>query len=210
MRPGRIVLAMALLGVAGCGYFRPANPEKPAVGTSISTNYRNPDSTLETLAHGIADKGASNGLAAYIGGFADSTSSGREFHAFFDAVTVNRLQQIGVVIPADWDRGREEEFYARFVTLSAAPSSADYIFQWIKDETLGEDDYASDPVVLHREYRVFASLGGESQYIAHGFATLYLAKLGSQFLLVRWDDREAPGANLAAGEVCFGQRRLEP
>src|SRR5439155_1066918 len=52
--------------------------------------------------------------------------------------------------------------------------------------------------------------GGQTQTIAHGFARLYFIKVSSKWVIVRWDDREADNADLAAGEICLGQRRVEP
>ena len=205
------LLVTAIVACGGCDYFRPAVPETSTLGSGIIPNYRQPDSTLTTLARGIQDKGRTNGLAAYIGGFADSTNDGREFHAFFDPATVNRMQQRGISPPDDWNRGHEEQdFYPRFVTLSTVPAEAEYLVTWIKDPTPGEDDYGSETATLYREYRVYGILGGETQHIARGFASLYFVKVSSKWLLVRWDDREATNADLASGELCWGQRRLEP
>jgi len=202
-------LITTIVGFAGCGYFRPTAPETSKLGSGIIPNYRQPDSTLATLARGIENKG--RGLSAYIGGFADSTNDGREFHAFFDPATVNRMQQRGISPPDDWNRAHEEQdFYPRFVTLSTVPAEAEYLMTWAKDPTPGEDDYGSDTATLYREYRVYGILNGETQNIARGFASLYFINVSSKWLLVRWDDREATNADLASGELCWGQRRLEP
>src|SRR5439155_3165329 len=114
---GLVVAAGLAAGAAGCDYFRPGKPELSKVGSAIVPNYRQEDSTLAYLARGIEDKGRTNGLSVYIGGFADTTNDGREFHAFFDAQTVNRMQQRGVT-NLDWDRGRDEQdFYPKLVIL---------------------------------------------------------------------------------------------
>ena len=216
LRPGwgtrlaAFAAAVLLSGLGGCDYFRPGKPELSKVGSVIVPNYRQEDSTLAYLARGIEDKGRTNGLSVYIGGFADTTNDGREFHAFFDAQTVTRMQQRGVT-NFDWDRGREEQdFYPKFVTLSTVPPEAEYLVTWTKDPQPGEDDYGSDTALLYREYWVYAIFGGQTQTIAHGFARLYFIKVSSKWVIVRWDDREADNADLAAGEICLGQRRVEP
>jgi hypothetical protein len=205
------MVAMAcLLAAAGCGYFKPAQPEAPLPGSSIIPNYRQPDSTLETIARAIADKGRSNGQSAYSGAFADTALDGREFHAFFDPATLNRLAGLGITPPADWTHTDETSFYARFVTLSSVPQGSDYLFVWAKDPAPGGDDYQSDTATLYREYHAYAILqNNETLTFARGFAALYLVRESSKWVIVRWEDREASDANLSAGEESMGQRRLE-
>jgi len=200
-----LALALALVAGAGCDYFKPANPEAPSLTSVIIPNYSQPENTLETLAKGIEDKGRTNGLSAYSGGLAE------RFQAGFDAQTVNRMEQQGVVVPEDWNLGREESFYSKFVTLSTVPLNSEYNFQWVDDQTQGEDVHEAELAILQKEYRAFAILqGGESRYIARGFATLHFIKVSARWVITRWEDREKNDAQIEQGEVSMGQRRLEP
>lgn len=201
-----LALATALAACAGCDYFKPAAPEAPSASAVIIPNYSLPEKTLETLAKGIQDKGRTNGLAAYIGGFADN------FKAVFDAQTVNRMEQQGVVVPEDWNLSREESFYSKFVTLSTVPLNSEYSFRWIRDPTPGEDVNESQIAILHKEYQVFAiRQDAETQYIARGLVTLHFSKVSAdRWAITRWEDREKSEAHPEQGEVSMGQRRLEP
>ena len=206
---GAAAVLAALTVAPGCDYFKPATPETPQAGTSVVPNYNQPDSTLDTVARAIADKGRSNGQSAYAGAFADTTVDAREFHAFFDTQTLARMAALGITPPLDWDHAHEANFYPRLVTLSSVPAGATYLFQWSKDET-AEDDYQADTATLYREYRAIAILqGGQTQIFARGFAALTLVHASSKWVIVRWQDREAADANRDAGEESLGQRRLE-
>jgi hypothetical protein len=202
------MLILSTCAAAGCGYFKPTQPEAPKPGSAIIPNYRQPDSTLETIARAIAAK--ASGQSAYGGAFADSALDGREFHAFFDLQTLNRLAQSGITPPEDWTHSDELSFFARFVTLSSVPEGSDYLFVWAKDPIPGGDDYQSETATLYREYHAYAILqDNETLTFARGFAALYFVRANSKWVIVRWQDREANDANLAAGEECMGQRRLE-
>ena len=201
-----LALAITMAMCAGCDYFKPADPEAPSASAVIIPNYSVPEKTLETLARGIQDKGRTNGLAAYTGGLADG------FEAVFDPQTINRMEQSGVMVPEDWNLSREESFYSKFVTLSTVPLNSEYSFRWVRDQTQGEDVNEAELAILHKEYQVFAiQQGGESQYIARGFATLHFSKVSAdRWAITKWDDREKNDAHPEQGEVSMGQRRLEP
>lgn len=201
-----LAVALALLAGAGCDYFKPADPEAPSPTSVIIPNYSQPENTLETLAKGIEDKGRTNGLSAYAGGLAE------DFKAGFDAQTVNRMEQQGVVVPDEWNLSREEAFYSKFVTLSTVALNSEYSFRWIRDETQGEDVNEAELAILHKEYQVFAiRQNGETVYIANGFATLHFSKVSAnRWAITRWEDRERNDADIGQGEVSMGQRRLEP
>jgi hypothetical protein len=207
------VVAALLLG--GCEWFRPDDPEAPqGGGAAIVPNYAEPDSVLETMARAIENKGRSNGQAAYIGAFADTTADvTRGFHAFFDPQTVNRMEQRGIVIPDDWDHDDEEAFYSRLVTLPSVPANSAFVLQWSEDVSQGEDEIAAETARLYRKYTITAitAEGADLITVALGLATLDLVKLSTtRWAIVTWQDREWPGANLENGEISFGQRRLEP
>jgi hypothetical protein len=203
-----LVLGAALVG--SCGYFRPADPEPPS-GNTVIPNYETPEDVLETLALAVADKGLSNGLSAYIGGFADTLTDLRGFHGFFDPATLQKAVQNNWTIPDDWNRVREEEFYGRLVKPEGIPANSDFFMEWDVDPTQGEDEPGTERQVLHREYLVFATLptGGDLT-IAQGFATLEFIRVSpSRWVIVRWQDREDPTAVVSEGEVAMGYRRLD-
>ena len=99
--------------------FQTGRSEAPSPTSVIIPNYSQPENTLETMAKGIQDKGRTNGLSAYSGGLAEN------FQATFDAQTVNRMEQRGVVVPDEWNLAREEAFYSKFVTLSLVPLNSE-------------------------------------------------------------------------------------
>lgn len=202
---GLVLAGVAAFTLAsGCKYFEPAQPEAPSA-PSIFPNYTSPDSTLESMAKGIQDKGRTNGQSVYVGALSDS------FQAFFDPLTVERMGQQGVVPPDRWLKPDEDVFYGRFIQLRTVPATAQYVMRWAKDQTQGEDVFESTTAVLHREYHVYAILNdADEAVIARGFATLYfVSESASHWALVRWQDREASDAQIDKGEICFGQRRLE-
>lgn len=206
-------VAVAALALGGCEWFRPADPEPPR-GSSIVPNYSEPDSVLETMARAVGNKGRTNGQAAYLGAFADTTvDQTRGFHAFFDPQTVNRMAQRGIVIPDDWDHDDEESFYSRLVTLPSVPANSEFVLQWTEDVSQGEDEVTPETARLYRKYTITAITQESADLIsvALGLVTLDLVKLsGTRWAIVTWQDREWPGANLENGEISLGQRRLEP
>lgn len=207
-------LLLATCAVAGCEWFRPDDPET-SDGDVIVPNYAQPDSVLETMAQAIANKGATNGQSAYIGAFADSSVDARGFHAFFDPQTINRLEQSGTVIPDDWGYGDESNFYLRLIRVPEVPPNSDYIMQWLPDPTQGLDEIDAERAILYRQYRLFAvpkegELQGEFLPVARGLVTLEMVALSTtRWGIVRWQDREWPGADRENGEISMGERRLE-
>jgi hypothetical protein len=203
-----LLLASAWIASSGaaCSLFRPATPEPPS-GSAIVPDYRTIDATLETMALGIEDKARTNGLTAYVGALADTNADQRAFHAFFDPLTLSRY--VGTV-PQDWNRALEEQkFYPSFVRLPVA-AAADYAMEWNTDLSAGNDDITDATALLHRHYRVIATVAdGTPDTVASGFADLYLVKSSAnRWALVRWDDREDPNPP-GPDALSFGQRRLE-
>jgi hypothetical protein len=220
-RPGRGVLERAipwavlagavLLAGAGCGWFQPAAPERATNQHTVLPNYTSADSTLVTIDRALEDKGTSNGLSAYAGAFADTAADSRGFHGFFDPLTLNRMQQLGVVIPPDWDLAHEISFYSKVVTVTIPLGSNRIDFFWTKDDTRGEDERKPDYAILHREYALFYTLSDTTRTVARGLATLRLEKLSpSRWAIVTWDDREITAPRRELGEISLGERRLEP
>jgi len=205
---GAIALLLGLmLLVQGCGLFKPASPQPPIFGSGIVGRYNLPDTTLNTLALGIADKAQTNGQSVYMAGFADSSVDGVDFHAFFDPATVVRFTSGGHAPPdLNWRTPYEQNFYVKFAQIQP---SATYQFIWQVDSTSVIDDIQPTTALLHRKYRAFAALGDTAISLARGYADLSFVKIGSDWKIVRWQDREDPAANIDAGELSFGQRRLE-
>ena len=201
-------LALVATLVGGCGYFRPADPEPPS-GDILIPNYETPEDVLETLALAISYK--ATGLTAYIGGFADTLTDPRAYHAFFDPATLQKAIQNNWPIYDDWNRVREEEFYGRLVKPEGVPTNSEFYLEWSPDPTQGEDEPGTDRQVLHREYLMFATLtSGDDVTIAQGFATLEFVRVSpSRWVIVRWQDREDPTAVVSEGEVSMGYRRLD-
>jgi hypothetical protein len=196
----------SILIVPGCGLFKPASPQPP-IGSAIVGRYNFPDTTLNTLALAIADKAQTNGQSVYIAGFADSAVDGVDFHAFFDPATVLRFTSGGHSPPdLNWGIRYEQNFYVKFAQLQPG---ATYQFIWQVDSTSVIDDIQPTTALLHRKYRAFAALADTSVLLSRGYADLAFVKVGSDWKIVRWQDREDPAANLDAGELSFGQRRLE-
>jgi hypothetical protein len=201
-----LLMLWLMLLAQGCGLFKPASPQPP-IGSAIVGRYNDPDTTLTTLALAISDKAQTNGQTVYMAGFADSTLDGVDFHAFFDPATVARFTSGGHAPPdLNWGDRYEQNFYVKFAQLQ--PSAA-YQFVWQDDSTSVSDDRQPTTALLHRRYRVFAALSDTSISLSRGYVDLGFVKIGSDWKIVRWQDREDPAANIDAGELSFGQRRLE-
>ena len=220
MRRGRAarlaILALAWLATTGavgvCKLFRPATPESGGTGTLIPANYSDPESTLVTLARGVAGK--ANGLAAYSGGIADTTRDGRSFSATFDPAVLARYNSLpgALEVPKRWDEVYERTFFFNFIQYK---KNADYTLAWAPDQFNPIDPpRGADSALLHRAYRVTAHLSdGSDLIIAVGYADLsFVLTAASRWVIVGWQDRVDPafgGANpLNPDQVSAGWRRL--
>jgi hypothetical protein len=200
----------ALLLAAGCEWFKPAEPERFENDRTVIPDFTTADKTLETLDLALEDKGTSNGLSVYTSSFADTTNESRGFHAFFDPATLNRMQALGVIVPADWELTHEGVFYSKLVTTTV-PLSARIDFIWRNDFTEGEDERRADYAILHREYAMYYTLAETTRAVARGLATLRIERLSpTRWAIVTWQDREFVGARRDLGEISMGERRLEP
>ncbi|HTO90242.1 MAG TPA: hypothetical protein VMJ70_03855 [Candidatus Sulfotelmatobacter sp.] len=202
-----LLLGTALLG-AGCGLFKPASPQLPS-GSALIGRYTDPDTTLATMALAIADKATTNGQSVYMHGYADSTVDGVDYHAFFDPATVARFTSGGHAPPdLNWGVRYEQNFYVKFAQLLPGAS---YEFVWQADPSAPEDDRQPTTALLHRKYLALGVLAGSDSAVvlSRGYTDLAFAKLNGDWKIVRWQDREDPAANINAGELSFGQRRLE-
>ncbi|MBI1799570.1 MAG: hypothetical protein HYR73_07750 [Candidatus Eisenbacteria bacterium] len=212
--PRIAILVLAWLSATGevgvCPLFRPATPEQGGTGTLVHTNYSLPDSTLATLARGVAAK--VNGTDAYMGGIADTTRDHHLFRAFFDAAIVARYTSNpnAQPVPNPWNTDLERTFFFNFVQYK----SLDYKMTWASDVSNPIDDLGPDFATLHRSYQVTNRLSdGTDAIIAVGYADLFFVHTSSgRWVIVNWVDRVDPafgGANPPnPDQICIGWRRL--
>ena len=207
------LLAVAWLvttgAVGACDLFRPAVPERGGGGVIVLTNYTDPDSTLATLARGLASKG--DGRDAYMGGIADPVRDARSFEATFDPAVLARYNSRpgALPVPSPWSTKEEGTFFSSFAQYKTTP----YAMVWGPDNNNPIDDKTGDPRLIHRSYQVTTQLSGATQIIAVGFADLTFTPTPSgRWVILRWQDRVDPafgGANPSNPEqVPLGWRRL--
>lgn len=194
-------LGLAIL-VTGCNYFRPSQPEIPRED-GVVPDYSSAEATLLTIVQSIRDKSSTNGQSAYIGSFADLTADGVAYVAEFDPITIARFPGQ----PTDWDRGREEIYYAKLCQLLP---SATFDFVWGTFLGAPDDDRQTSSAILYRSYLIQATTdqGNTIVKVARGNAALHFAKIQNDWKLVRWIDSEDPAADFNSGELSFGQLRL--
>ena len=213
---GLAILALAWLASTGavgaCKLFRPASPEQGGAGVLVLTNYSDPESTLVTLARGMAGK--TNGLAAYSGGIAHLARDGQAFIATFDPAVLARYNSLpGANLPTGpWDEVYEDTFFFNFIQYK---KSAEYSLVWGPDQFNPIDPpRGADAALLHRSYKVTARLSaGSNLIIAVGYADLsFVLTPASRWVIVGWQDRVDAvygGANPGnPDEVSLGWRRL--
>jgi hypothetical protein len=207
--------ACALVGLAaGCtNPFEPATPEAP-VGNAVLEDFTKPDRLLQTMANAIENKGPS-GRNAYYDAIADSVGpSTPAFYAVHDPLVVDAWRLTAQRDPPDpWDFRLEKLFYDYLI---AVLPQFTYTFQWAPDNSrvLDQIDDGAGTALLHRYYVLQATSkdGKIEKIIAIGYADLYLRKVSSRWVLVRWEDRYDPtvGVNPADPDArSMGWRRLD-
>lgn len=210
----RGALRNALLGgavlalLAGCDYFRAAQPEAPTGDDAFLPDYSDPDRTLETIANAIADKARTIGITAYTGAFAESTSTSTPgYHQLFWPTDVSNWITSGHTPPSDWGFALERNFYVRFVNLRGD----NYRMEWAPDDA-NPDDVRGSQATIHRHYVVttLAEDGSVSSTLAVGFADLILIQFpDGDWEITRWNDRIDPEADPNDPEqLTLGRRRL--
>jgi hypothetical protein len=174
----------ATVTVAGCNYFRPADPEPPS-GASIIPDYSSPDATLRTMALGIEDKGRTNGALVYAGALAESTVTTPGYRQiFWPPDSAKWRQTSGIPVPSPWTSALEQDFYSKFIALRGEA------YQMLWGPGRLSDDVGSDQAVIYRQYLVTTESGDS---IAIGLADLQFSRGGSgNWLITRWDDRPDP------------------
>jgi hypothetical protein len=211
---GLLLLAwLASIGSIGmCDLFRPATPESGGTGTVILTNYNDPDSTLVTMARGLAAK--NNGTNAYMGGIADTIRDLHTFRTVFDQAVLSRYNSIpgALEIPDPWG-DQERTFFFNFIQYK---TNAVYNMTWTTDNF--NPDPPTDPnaplALIHRHYQVTAKQSdGSLAIIAVGYAELlFIHTTTGRWVIAVWSDHVDPafgGANPPnPDQVCLGWRRL--
>jgi hypothetical protein len=211
---GLLLLAwLASTGSIGmCDLFKPATPEAGGTGTLVLTNYSDPDSTLDTMARGMAAKG--NGTSAYMGGIADTVRDLHIFRTVFDQAVLARYNSIpGALEPPDPWGDQERTFFFNFIQYK---SNASYDMKWDldpfnPDPPLGPGDTSA---LRHRSYQVTAKQSdGSVAIIAVGYAELLFVRTTTgRWVIAVWSDHVDPaygGANPPnPDQVCLGWRRL--
>jgi hypothetical protein len=196
------------LPLSGCiGLFEPAVPQPPETSGNVNIvrDYRDPISTLGTMAAGIAAKGLGNGKAAYVGAFADSTVDGVPFYATFDPAVAARYPTVPT-----WNLGLESNFYSDFVGLR----SDGYTMRWTEASAPGDEiDLLNGEAEIYRRYEVFtvAEDGSTLGRIAVGIAHLFYKRFGSRWAIVRWEDQVDPNVGVEPAdpdELSLSARRL--
>ncbi len=187
-----------------CNFFKPAVPEAPNRAPIIG-DYSSPTLTLETLAKGIVDKNVSNGQAVYMQAFAETTSDGRGYHAFFDLRDLIERPTWG---DRDWDRLLESQLYNSLVTDFTNPLE----MTWEPYPPAGNESGTPNvDSLVHRKYKIFHVSGTGTRFpVAIGAADLYFVQspaAGNRWVITRWQDFHSVGAD--SNQITLGKRRLE-
>jgi hypothetical protein len=189
----RIVCVLAL-AVAGCDYFRPTEPEPPS-GAVLRTDYTHFDSTLRTMARGIADK-SSLGSAAYLDGLHESF---RQIWWPEDSTE----SSAGPWSP--WLLPYERDLYTYLIGLRGGES---YALVWGPGLTSDVDSPTGAQV--HRRYRLFTYTPVDTSIIAMGYADLsFVVDAQGRWVIVRWvDERDGDADPGDLDQVTLGVRRV--
>jgi len=210
------VLALAWLATTGtvgmCPLFEPATPQSGGTGTLVVTNYTDPDSTLTTMARGLAAK--TNGTDAYMGGIADTVRDLHIFRTVFDTAVLARYNSIpgAQQIPDPWG-DQERTFFFNFIQYK---TNATYSMAWAPDPFNPDPplDPSAPTALIHRSYVVNARFSdGTTSIIAVGYAELlFVHTVTNRWVIAVWSDHVDPaygGANPPnPDQVCLGWRRL--
>jgi hypothetical protein len=205
------LLLLCVLGasLSSCDYFKPAQPEAPSDKLTFVPNYSAPDSTLETIARSIADKGITIGGVAYSNAFADSSAAGAvaAYHQFFDPVDVVNWQSVTQRPAPDWGFDLEQTFYRSFVRLRGDH----YVCTWTPDAP-NPDAIGANSATVHRHYVIVSQTaeGTQTGFLAIGYADLYMVRFpDGAWRIVLWNDRRDPAANSSdPQQVTLGTMRL--
>ncbi len=205
-----LVLALGVLSLAGCGFFKPTAPERPQAGggAQLTPDYTEPSNALETLLKAMNLKNQANGADAWVGAFASPDRDGLTTLFGFDPIV---LAAKGGQDPG-WDLVRERKFYT---DMSAIATQA-YFMTWELYVEGGDDivDAAADTAHLERRYKIYlvdAENNVVGSPIAIGIAKLSFKKTSpARWAIFRWMDFVDPTADPKdPSQVSFSTRRLD-
>ena len=208
MKPAlRTLLAVAVglsLGALGCRTpFSPASPERPTVA-NVRPNYVTSQAVLNTLVDAMADKGLTNGSAAYSDAFDASfvATVEPEIAAIYAA-------RFGGTLPT-WGRDQESRFYTSFVQRFP---SGDYLLTFSRDEQLpvDEDDPSDNQVTLYRYYTIEFVEQDAARVICEGNADIRMRVADGRYAIISWADHfdRSIGPNPSDDRLSWGSRRYE-
>jgi len=201
----RLALLAGLVAAAGCGYFRPTEPEIPT-SPPLRSNYSHPDSSLESMNIGLGDK-STQGSGVYMTALAESISTSTPgFHQLFWPEDI--VDWSGVV-PSDWNWSFELRLYSYLIDLRPLDT---YRLIWADGQTTDDIDFVVGVAQIQRRYRVVTyNTDGDSTIIAIGFADLtFYRDAQSRWVITRWADRSDPEADPGdQDQVTLGRRRLQ-
>jgi len=199
----RVAFLAGLVAAAGCNYFRPTEPETPT-NPPLRTNYGHPDSSLQSMNVGLADK-STQGSGAYITALAESISTSTPaFHQLFwpeDVVTWSGL------VPGDWNASFEQRLYSYLIGLRPLDT---YKLIWSDGRTTDNIDFIGGFAQIERRYRVVTyNSDGDSTILALGFAdlTFYQDAL-DRWVITLWVDKSDDDPDVP-DRLTLGKRRLQ-
>ena len=190
-----LLMAAALAaGLAACrNPFLPAQPEPPGSATedvTVAMEFSRPALLFNTLVTAIAVKNRGNGVAAYIGAFADTTTQGVDMHVEFDPAVVAERAGVGERVPS-WLRSDEIDFY-RYLSGLAEGDYSLLLSPVLTDNT---DD--PNHQFFNREYTLTSTTqDGNSTELARGWAEIelrYVTDPSAQWVITRWTDHVIAG-----------------
>jgi len=213
-RARRWIPLLVLAVVAGCDYFRPADPPSPASGDVIPADYTSVEGTLETVRLAVEAKGLQGAAEAYAGAFADSAPppsppSPGFLHFWWPADEAAWVAG-GREVP-DWNHDEERVFYNIGARSLVNLRDEDYQMTW-EAESGNPDEPGDGFVIAHRRYRIDAMgvAGVPVEIIARGYADLTITQLSDgNWKITRWNDRADPEPDPLLPQRTWGQRRLE-
>lgn len=204
-----LVLGAALAMLGGCRLFEPEVAEPPGTGSSILTNFSEPESTLATVSRAFAAR--VSGADTYLDCLANTDELG--FSAVFDPAV---LATFTGQPPSGWDISYERAFYDHFDDKFSGRDSL--AWREIDDDPDPDPDpNQPDRRVLNRKYEAWEIKRSTDGTVTHrrmavGYATLTFARAAGRWVILVWNDRVDPtvGVNpLEDDDRTFSWRRLE-
>ena len=203
-----LIMSVGLGLLAGCNYFKPADPEIPK-SPPIIGDYTTVEATLQSIVQAVQAKGQSGGGTVYSGAFADPTLY--NIPGFHQVFSPQDLAKWTGNVPTDWDFRSESQFYDKGTYSLIQLRPGNYQLTWEPDPI--NADRLGNPTLLHRRYTlvVFDEQQTVTDVIARGFADLTFQQASNgNWYITRWEDRQDPEPySETLPNVTWGQRRLE-